>query len=225
MALAVEFAVGSPGSCPVAKSSDRSGESISGVSRASLSGDGPITEEFRLPADATVPGTGDNAEDPQAVATTGSETIYRFERDQTKSCVCEMIERITGPASDIRAEDGTLLVTVHVESLDSVQAVVERLRESFDGVSVRRLTNLEESDGERSSLPAGDLTDRQREVVSTAYEMGYFEYPKRANAGDVSETLDISRSTFAEHLAAATGKLFDVVLGPEDQATQASSRS
>lgn len=225
MALAVEFAVGSPGSCPVAKSSEDSGEPISGVSRASIGGEGPITEEFQLPADAVVKPSGDSAEEPTSVASTGSETIYRFERDQDEPCVCEMIERIAGPASEVRAADGTLVVTVHVETLDSVRTVVERLRGTFDDVSVRRLTNLEECEDERSCLPAGDLTDRQREVVSTAYEMGYFEYPKGANAGDVSAALDISRSTFAEHLAAATGKLFESVLDPESQATPAATRS
>jgi hypothetical protein len=42
--------------------------------------------------------------------------------------------------------------------------------------------------------------------------MGYFEHPRTANAGEVADELDISRSTFAEHLAAAQSKLLDAVL-------------
>jgi hypothetical protein len=56
------------------------------------------------------------------------------------------------------------------------------------------------------------LTDRQREVVTTAHQLGYFERPRDANATEVAEHLDISRATFAEHLAAAQSKLLDAVL-------------
>ncbi|MEF8887534.1 MAG: helix-turn-helix domain-containing protein, partial [Haloarculaceae archaeon] len=49
--------------------------------------------------------------------------------------------------------------------------------------------------------------DRQREVVETAYEMGYFEYPRESNATEVATALDIQPSTFTEHLTAAQGKL------------------
>ena len=42
--------------------------------------------------------------------------------------------------------------------------------------------------------------------------MGYFDHPKGANAGDVADALDISRSTFTEHLAAAQTKLLEAVL-------------
>jgi predicted DNA binding protein len=57
-----------------------------------------------------------------------------------------------------------------------------------------------------------DLTDRQREVLATAHEMGYFAYPKRANAERVAAELDIGPSTFAEHVAAAQDKLLAAVL-------------
>jgi len=56
------------------------------------------------------------------------------------------------------------------------------------------------------------LTDRQREVLETAYEMGYYQYPRGANASEVADALDICPSTLAEHLAAAQTKLLDDVL-------------
>ncbi|MBV0925858.1 helix-turn-helix domain-containing protein [Halomicroarcula limicola] len=206
MGLVVEFAVGSPGRCPVAEASERAGERVTDVARTSLRGDGAITEEFRLPAHASVEET---IPDLDAVATTESETIYRFERDAASDCVCEVVERIAGPATDVRAEDGTLFVTVVVEELATVRTVVERLRAAFDGVRVRRLTAAGDTDDAVASLSGEGLTGRQREVVRTAYEMGYFEYPKGANAGDVADALGICRSTFAEHVAAAIGKLFE----------------
>jgi predicted DNA binding protein len=49
-------------------------------------------------------------------------------------------------------------------------------------------------------------------VLGTAYEMGYFEYPREANATAVAEELDIGLSALAEHLAAAQGKLLSELL-------------
>ncbi|MFW6000412.1 MAG: helix-turn-helix domain-containing protein, partial [Halorubrum sp.] len=56
------------------------------------------------------------------------------------------------------------------------------------------------------------LTDRQCEVLRTAYRMGYFERPRDANASEVADALDISPSTFAEHLATAQRKLLEEAL-------------
>ncbi|PSQ41211.1 helix-turn-helix domain-containing protein, partial [Halobacteriales archaeon SW_12_71_31] len=70
----------------------------------------------------------------------------------------------------------------------------------------------EGDDGDRTLVDRDALTDRQREVLRTAYEMGYFEYPRESNATEVAAALDISPSTLAEHLAAAQGKLLDELL-------------
>ena len=43
--------------------------------------------------------------------------------------------------------------------------------------------------------------------------MGFFEHPREANAEAVAAALDITPSTFAEHLAAAQSKLVDSILG------------
>ena len=58
----------------------------------------------------------------------------------------------------------------------------------------------------------GKLTDRQHEVLRTAYDMGYFERPRGANATEVAASLDINPSTFTEHLLSAQRKLLGDVL-------------
>jgi predicted DNA binding protein len=66
------------------------------------------------------------------------------------------------------------------------------------------------------SVDRGKLTDRQLEVLETAHGMGYYQYPRGANASEVAEALDICPSTLAEHLAAAQTKLLDDVLADRD---------
>lgn len=51
------------------------------------------------------------------------------------------------------------------------------------------------------------LTDRQHEVLLTAYHGGYYEWPREQSAGELAAVLDISKSTFLEHLRRAERKL------------------
>lgn len=53
----------------------------------------------------------------------------------------------------------------------------------------------------------GDLTDRQREVLQTAFEMGYYEWPRDCTAQDVADELGITSTTFSEHVFAAERKV------------------
>ncbi|EMA34954.1 bacterio-opsin activator-like protein [Haloarcula japonica DSM 6131] len=51
------------------------------------------------------------------------------------------------------------------------------------------------------------LTDRQREVLVTAHEAGYYSWPREATAADLAALLDISEPTLHKHLRAAEQKL------------------
>lgn len=168
---------------------------------------------------ATVDFTADTAADlgeVREVFEYDDQTIYRFEREEglPPRCACEVVESHGCPVRHLHADEGSVTFTFVATDLASLREVVLDLREQFGGVSLRRLTRSEQPDG------SGDLvfvdrtvlTDRQREVLETAHEMGYFDHPKRANATDVAEALDVNRSTFAEHLSAAQSKLLDAIL-------------
>jgi hypothetical protein len=72
------------------------------------------------------------------------------------------------------------------------------------GFQLHKLTR----DGEPE--PAGEgLTDRQQEALRTAYEMGYFEIPRRAALDDVAAELDISASSASERLRRAQTQLIE----------------
>ncbi|NEU55326.1 helix-turn-helix domain-containing protein [Halorussus sp. MSC15.2] len=55
--------------------------------------------------------------------------------------------------------------------------------------------------------PLDELTDRQREAVRTAYEMGYYEVPREATTEDVAAEFGVDSSTVAEHLQRAERNL------------------
>jgi predicted DNA binding protein len=74
-------------------------------------------------------------------------------------------------------------------------------------VTLERLT---EYDGPRTT--ADTLTERQREVVRTAYSMGYYEVPRSSSTEDVAERVGLDPSTVAEHLQRAEQNLLGEIL-------------
>ncbi|AGN01007.1 Bacterio-opsin activator HTH domain protein [Salinarchaeum sp. Harcht-Bsk1] len=63
------------------------------------------------------------------------------------------------------------------------------------------------SEGELQASVLDRLTDRQREVLHAAFEAGYYERPRRKTGEEIAEELDISPTTFQQHVRAAERKL------------------
>jgi predicted DNA binding protein len=55
--------------------------------------------------------------------------------------------------------------------------------------------------------PVAALSDRQREALEAALELGYFEQPRAATHADVAERLGCASSTASEHLQKAQASL------------------
>jgi len=64
--------------------------------------------------------------------------------------------------------------------------------------------------------PLDDLTDRQHEVIRTAFDMGYYEVPREVSTADVAAELDVDPSTVAEHLQRAERNLLSRHLAPRE---------
>lgn len=211
--LRVELAVGSPGACPVAETAATAGAPARDVTwnDGSVQGD-DVVEQFRL--------EGEDPELPDHVDPVfeyGSEGVYEFERDG-QDCACALIEEAGYPIADVRANDRGLHLTLHLTEGSELSGVVTELRDAYDDVTIKSIARADADANEEADLVPIDrsrLTARQAEVIETAYAMGYFEYPREANATEVADALDICPSTLAEHLAAAQSKVFTDLIGAE----------
>jgi len=211
--IRAELRVDADGMCPVADTAAETGASTFSVSKSiAPAGSETVTEEFMLDsADADTDAIG---EEIDAVFTYGSKTAYRFSRSRGRGCPCECVEEFDCPVVDVHTRDGMLYLVFHAADMTELQDVITTLRTEFSQVDIRRLlrTRGDQSHHDLVFVDRGRLTERQREVLRTAHEMGYFERPKGANAGEVATELGISRSTFTEHLSAAQTKLLDAIL-------------
>jgi predicted DNA binding protein len=211
--IRAELRVDADGTCPVVTAAADAGTSTLSVSRGiDPDGTDSVTEEFMLDGATADDPTVD--EDLESVFTYGSKTVYRFTRSRGQGCPCECVEQFGCPVVDVHTRDGMLYLVFHAADMAQLREVITTLRETYPQVDIQRLLRSrgEHSENDLVFVDRGQLTERQREVLETAHRMGYFERPKGANAGNVADELDISRSTFTEHLAAAQTKLLDAIL-------------
>ena len=205
-----EVRIEHPSGCQVATAS-RHGETITSITRSTPDETGVVTEEFVLEGDGDLPA---DELDADPVFSQDDRTVHRFSRESGQGCICEVVERSGCTVRQVRAVNGALVVTFFATDVATIRSIVGALRERNDGVRIRRLTRSAdgEDDGTTTIIDLGALTERQREVLGTAYEHGYFEHPRGGNAADVADALDISVPTFTEHLAAAQRNLLDELL-------------
>ena len=212
--MLAEVEVFGPRSCQVQPHADEEW-SVSSVSRSATSGGADrVIEEFTLKG-------GD--EPPSALQSVGSNADHVFAYDQRhifqlsraagQGCVCERIEAAGCVVQKFTADTESIVVTFLVDDVPTLREIVADLQSEGETVKLRRLLEDTSTETDRPVvLDRAKLTSRQREVLTQAHKMGYFEHPRDATAGDVADALDISTSTFTEHLAAAQRKLLDDLL-------------
>jgi len=216
--IRVKLAVDVATACPVAELSaagDEKGRGSPTVREVTWTQatDGTVTEEFRVDATADVDNP-DAVPGAEPVMEVGTERVYQFTRDADAACACDVVERLDCPIADVHATDGTLVFTLCLPDVDRLREIVTALDDVAERVSVRYLVRSSaDADDRRDTVVVdrGALTDRQSEVLRTAYRLGYFEYRGGANAGQVAAALDITDSTFAEHLSKAQSRLLEEV--------------
>ena len=104
----------------------------------------------------------------------------------------------------------SLIIETYLPDRERLTVLVEALKESTNDVSLRRLTRIDDEGTDRSNkvvLELFDLTEKQREAVTTAVAEGYYETPRETTIGELASELDISKSAMSQRLAAVESKL------------------
>ncbi len=130
---------------------------------------------------------------------------------------CRSIESLGHPVSNVavRTSPDRILITLSLPSVEPIGEIIDTVESIGASVTLERLTRSgADAGGDPVVIDRDRLTDRQREVIRTATQLGYFEYPRKADAEEVAAAIGIARSTFAEHLAAAQRRVFDEFTDP-----------
>lgn len=144
------------------------------------------------------------------VQTTGSTHLYviAFTAPGLSEAITDHTDGLVGTCEPELRDRGATL-----SFIGSQDAIAGTIREyENDGITpdLRKLGGYGGSE-----RPLDRLTDRQQEVIQTAYDMGYYEVPREASTETVAAELDLDSSTVAEHLQRAERNLLSHHLSAE----------
>ena len=140
----------------------------------------------------------DSVEDWELITETEDTYLYLLEvtaLDMPESASLDHDELI-GMCDPTIGDRGMLLSLVG--SQDAIRTMLRNFEEA--GV-VPDLHRLGEYEGGQQTLDA--LTDRQLEVLQTAYDMGFYEVPRKASTDDIADEVGLDGGTVSEHLQRA----------------------
>lgn len=116
------------------------------------------------------------------------------------------------------AGDGIADLTVELPNGQSARSVYDLLSNRYEHVELISYHESEEPTRTPQDLAARletELTDRQLTALRKAYYAEYFAWPRNVSGEDLARTMDISRSTFHQHLRTAQRKLLDELFNSE----------
>ncbi|MBV0925997.1 GAF domain-containing protein [Halomicroarcula limicola] len=119
----------------------------------------------------------------------------------------------------------TTLVIDIPESID-VRTIARLVRETFTGVELRAKQTLDQTaEHDLYSKFLEAVTDRQLEVIQTAYYSGFFESPRENTGEEIAAMLDISPPAFYQHVRTVQRKLFAALFEENELSVAASTRA
>jgi DNA-binding CsgD family transcriptional regulator len=141
---------------------------------------------------------------------TGGETWLAYMHYKPGELETAILERIDTEAISIdwpmRETTDGLEVTLFGEDA-ALQHLIAGFPDEVD-VTLERAGEYQSDMGD----PAGQLTDRQQEILRTALTAGYYDIPRRATQRDLAAELELSRGTIGDHLRRAEAKIIRSII-------------
>lgn len=137
-------------------------------------------------------------------------TYDRFKVTLTKENIYSVVLDHGAIPKEVTITDGQSKMHVEMASDGSVRDIVHLLESNYDEVTLcaqRTIQRQQRSRAEFHSALTDGLTDRQLEILQTAYWSGYFERPRAQTGSEIADSLDITQPTFNHHLRAGQRKV------------------
>ncbi|WP_144904040.1 helix-turn-helix domain-containing protein [Halobellus captivus] len=139
-----------------------------------------------------------------------------FEFTVSGDCPAYHLAELGALPRTVRGENGEGRIVVEIPPQYDSRAIIDAFLAKHPNAE---LTGKREKDGvtpmfSRSTyqqLLTSELTERQREVIQTAFEAGYYDWPRETTGEDVAAELGITSATFSEHIHAAERKLLSAL--------------
>jgi len=152
---------------------------------------------------------------------TNIELLYK-EKDDSLVVFIEGGSCVPKPPKDIKPPK--MLMASHPDFLDVDRMKVEMIGKENEvkkllhytnkwgdnSFKILGLTSIDTKEGGASLL--SKLTARQRQMLLTAYALGYYDVPRKISSDELSRQLKVDKSTIVEHLRKAERKLIGSII-------------
>lgn len=126
--------------------------------------------------------------------------VIAFTAPELPETLADQMDDLIGTCDPVMNERGASMSFVGPQ--EAISGTVSEYETAGISPDLRKLGRYD--GGEQ---PLDELTDRQREVIQTAYDSGYYEVPREVTTEDVAAELEVDASTVAEHLQRAERNL------------------
>lgn len=142
------------------------------------------------------------------VAAAESEHVYLVEMNVAERLAAKGVDanRLLR-AEQAEVQDSGFTVN-QAGSQEQLSDMLTDMKEAGFDVSLEKL-----QDYRVQETPLDALTDRQHEVLETAYGLGYYDVPRESSTVEVAAELGVDDSTVTEHLQRAEHNLIGALLG------------
>src|ERR671919_460633 len=151
---------------------------------------------------------------------TNIELLYK-EKDGSLVVFIEGRSWVPQPPKDIKSPK--MLMTRPPDFLDVDRMKVEMIGKEDEIKKLLHYTNkwgdnsfkilgLTSIDTKGGASLLSKLTPRQRQMLLTAYALGYYDVPRKISSDDLSRHLNVDKSTIVEHLRKAERKLMGGII-------------
>jgi predicted DNA binding protein len=135
-----------------------------------------------------------------------------FEFVVSGQCVTTTLADTGAIARSVLADNGIGTIVADVPAHIDTRSVVEEFRDHHQESTLTACRNADGPVPVRSergvhATMADRLTDKQENVLRTAYMSGYFNWPRRTTAEECADVLGIAQPTFSQHIRMAEEKL------------------
>jgi len=149
-----------------------------------------------------------------------SDTVQVLEREGEGSYICFFSGKLDRQLSRVMGviKSGYLTLPyevkdghVRVALLGSAKVVKEFLRTVEEAKLHYKVVSLTDAKFSSTS-PLGKLTQKQQRVIISAFEMGYYDTPRRVSSEELARSLNIAEPTLVVHRRKAERRLLAEVL-------------
>jgi predicted DNA binding protein len=139
----------------------------------------------------------------------GDQSLFQF--TVTDSLVSTLADR-GAVTREIESEDGRARFTIELPQENDARSIFELVEDRYDRTELVGYHEHERPVQTRQEFRAAledRLTDRQLTALRMAYYSGFFDWPRQVDGDELATMMDISRSTFHQHLRIAERKVLD----------------